>query len=52
MHVKCGIEMLEISANVMGQLSAIYPTLVWDNETANIVDVGYLCTSQRTLLIL
>ncbi|MEA4964169.1 hypothetical protein [Lutispora sp.] len=37
MHVKCGIEMLEISANVMGKPDVIYPTIVWDDEGAIIM---------------
>lgn len=41
MQVACGVEMLEISANVMGQPGTIYPTLVWDHETAILVDTGY-----------
>lgn len=32
MQIECGIEMLEISANVMGKPGVIYPTLVWDDE--------------------
>lgn len=41
MKVAHGVEMLEISANVMGQPSIINPTLIWDNETAILVDAGY-----------
>lgn len=41
MQIECGIEMLEISANVMGKPGVIYPTLVWDDETAILVDSGY-----------
>jgi len=41
MQIECGIEMLEIAANVMGKPGVIYPTLVWDDETAILVDSGY-----------
>lgn len=35
------IEMLEISAMLMGKVEVIYPTLIWDKETAILVDTGY-----------
>ncbi|ULO05503.1 MBL fold metallo-hydrolase [Paenibacillus sp. 19GGS1-52] len=41
MHIAKGIEMLEISVQVMGGSNTIYPTLLWDEETAVLVDTGY-----------
>ncbi|MCL6478917.1 MAG: hypothetical protein K6T65_10940 [Peptococcaceae bacterium] len=41
MKIADGFEMLEISANIMGTASIIYPTLIWDNDTAILVDAGY-----------
>lgn len=41
MKIAHGIEMLEISADVMGTPSIIYPTLIWDNNTVVLVDTGY-----------
>ncbi|WP_410511690.1 MBL fold metallo-hydrolase [Paenibacillus sp. BR2-3] len=41
MHIAKGIEMLEISVQVMGGSETIYPTLLWDEETAVLVDTGY-----------
>lgn len=36
-----GIEMLEISAEVMGRPGTINPTLIWDNDTIILVDTGF-----------
>jgi glyoxylase-like metal-dependent hydrolase (beta-lactamase superfamily II) len=36
-----GIEMLEISATIMGRQETIYPTLIWDSENVILVDAGY-----------
>ncbi|NOU97250.1 MBL fold metallo-hydrolase [Paenibacillus sp. LMG 31456] len=41
MHIASGIEMLEISATVMGKPDVIHPTLIWDEDTAVLVDTGY-----------
>ncbi len=41
MRVDKGIEMLEISGELMGRPSVIYPTLLWDEETVVLVDAGY-----------
>lgn len=43
MHIAKGIEMLEITVQVMGGSNTIYPTLLWDEETAVLVDTGYPC---------
>jgi glyoxylase-like metal-dependent hydrolase (beta-lactamase superfamily II) len=36
-----GVEMLEISATVMGKPDTIHPTLIWDRDTVILVDTGY-----------
>lgn len=41
MQIANGLEMLEISANVMGGVDVIHPTLIWDKDTAILVDTGY-----------
>lgn len=41
MKIAAGIAMLEISAVVMGKLDTIYPTLLWDHQSAILVDTGY-----------
>lgn len=41
MRIADGVEMLEISANVMGKSSTIYPALIWDDEALILVDAGY-----------
>jgi glyoxylase-like metal-dependent hydrolase (beta-lactamase superfamily II) len=41
MRLASGIEMLEVSAVIMGKVDVIYPTLVWDDNTAILVDTGY-----------
>jgi glyoxylase-like metal-dependent hydrolase (beta-lactamase superfamily II) len=41
MKVADGVEMLKIQANAMGRQSTIFPTLIWDTETAVLVDAGY-----------
>jgi glyoxylase-like metal-dependent hydrolase (beta-lactamase superfamily II) len=40
MKIKNGIEALELSMNVMGNVSTIYPTLLWDENEAVLVDTG------------
>jgi glyoxylase-like metal-dependent hydrolase (beta-lactamase superfamily II) len=41
MKISNGIEMLEISAVIMGKTDTIHPTLIWDTNTAILVDTGY-----------
>lgn len=41
MKVAAGVEMLEISANIMGKENTVNPALIWDDETAILVDAGY-----------
>ncbi|MEK4465663.1 MBL fold metallo-hydrolase [Paenibacillus sp. FSL E2-0177] len=41
MYIAQGIEMLEITAQVMGGKDTIYPTLLWDEHTAVLVDTGF-----------
>lgn len=41
MKIASGVEMLEISADIMGIPSIINPTLIWDNDAIILVDTGY-----------
>ncbi|TDF92330.1 MBL fold metallo-hydrolase [Paenibacillus piri] len=41
MRIANGIEMLEITATVMGKTDTINPTLLWDEHHAVLVDTGY-----------
>ncbi|HVN67545.1 MAG TPA: MBL fold metallo-hydrolase [Candidatus Sulfotelmatobacter sp.] len=41
MKIAAGIEMLEISLEVMGRPGAVYPTLIWDKEAVVLVDTGF-----------
>lgn len=41
MKIANGIEMLEITATVMGNTNTIYPTLLWDEQNTILVDTGY-----------
>jgi glyoxylase-like metal-dependent hydrolase (beta-lactamase superfamily II) len=41
MNIASGINMLSISAVMRGQMVTVYPTLIWDNDTAILVDTGY-----------
>ena len=41
MHVANGVEMLEISATIMGKANVIHPTLLWDEDAVILVDTGY-----------
>lgn len=52
MHIAKGIDMLKISVQIMGGSNTIYPTLLWDEETAVLVDTGYpgLCPNSRRSL--
>ena len=40
MKIANGLEMIEIPMNMMGRESTIYPTLIWDEDTAILVDAG------------
>jgi glyoxylase-like metal-dependent hydrolase (beta-lactamase superfamily II) len=41
MKIADGIEALELTVNMMGRKSVIYPALIWDNETVILVDAGF-----------
>ncbi|MFD1776156.1 MBL fold metallo-hydrolase [Paenibacillus rhizophilus] len=41
MQIAKGIEMLEITAEVMGGTDTLYPVLLWDEDHAVLVDSGY-----------
>jgi glyoxylase-like metal-dependent hydrolase (beta-lactamase superfamily II) len=41
MRVANGLEMLEITATVMGNVNTIHPTLLWDEDKVVLVDTGY-----------
>jgi len=41
MKIANGVEMLNISSNIMGNLSVINPTLIWDKDIVILVDAGY-----------
>ena len=41
MRIADGIEMLDISAMVLGKPNAIHPTLLWDDEIAVLVDASF-----------
>jgi len=41
MKVENGIYMLEISANIMGRESVIYPTVIWDKDSLLLIDTGF-----------
>jgi glyoxylase-like metal-dependent hydrolase (beta-lactamase superfamily II) len=41
MQIAAGLEMLEISATVMGKPDTIHPVLIWDENTAILIDTGY-----------
>ncbi len=40
MKVSRGVETLELTLNMMGFNTLIYPTLIWDDETTILVDAG------------
>lgn len=40
MKVANGVELLELPMNVFGNQTVIHPTLIWDNDTVILVDVG------------
>jgi len=41
MNIANGVNMMPISALMMGRMETIYPTLIWDNDTAILIDTGY-----------
>lgn len=41
MQVAHGVNMLEISATIMGRVDTVHPTLIWDERTAILVDTAY-----------
>jgi len=41
MKVAQGVEMLELSADLMGGPGSLYPTLLWDQNEAVLVDAGF-----------
>ena len=41
MKITDGLEMLELKTNMMGRTSAFFPTLIWDSQSAILVDTGY-----------
>lgn len=41
MHIASGIEMLEITAQVMGGKDTVFPTLLSDENSAVLVDTGF-----------
>ena len=41
MQLYNGLEVLEISAPMMGRIETVYPTLLWDDENVVLVDTGY-----------
>jgi glyoxylase-like metal-dependent hydrolase (beta-lactamase superfamily II) len=41
MRIANGVEMLEISATIMGKVNVINPTLIWDNNMAVLIDTGF-----------
>ncbi len=41
MKIADGVEMLEITSNIMGQSSMIYPTLIFDEKNVILVDSGF-----------
>lgn len=41
MNISEGVQMLPIAAVMMGRMETVYPTLLWDNEAALLIDTGY-----------
>lgn len=41
MKIADGIEMLEISCNLMGRLAKVYPVLIWNNKDMILIDTGF-----------
>jgi len=47
MKIADGVEALEITVNLMGRQTTIYPTLIWDRETVILVDAGFAGLEQK-----
>ncbi len=41
MQVAAGVEMLQISATMLGKVDVIHPTLLWDEDMVILIDTGY-----------
>ncbi|AZN40775.1 MBL fold metallo-hydrolase [Paenibacillus albus] len=41
MLIQAGIAMLEISATIMGRTNTIYPSVIWNEKQAILIDTGY-----------
>lgn len=41
MKIATGVDMLEIPSDIMGNLSVINPTLIWDKDIVILVDAGF-----------
>jgi glyoxylase-like metal-dependent hydrolase (beta-lactamase superfamily II) len=41
MKITNGVEALELTVNLMGRETTIYPTMFWDNESVILVDAGF-----------
>jgi len=41
MKIANGVEALELTVNFIGRQTTIYPTLIWDEESAILVDAGF-----------
>src|SRR5659263_82667 len=41
MKIANGVEMLNISSSIMGNLSVINPTLIWNKDIVILVDAGF-----------
>ncbi|MCZ8516193.1 MBL fold metallo-hydrolase [Paenibacillus filicis] len=41
MQANCGLEMLRLSADLLGETRVIHPTLIWDEDNVILVDTGY-----------
>lgn len=41
MQLDKGIHMLQVSANIMGSIESIHPTLMWDEDNMILVDTAY-----------
>jgi glyoxylase-like metal-dependent hydrolase (beta-lactamase superfamily II) len=48
MRIANGVEMLEISATMMGKVDVVHPTLIWDKDNILLIDTGY--PGQLTLI--
>jgi len=41
MRIANGVEVLEVSANIIGTVNIIYPTLIWDDDNVILIDAGF-----------